>query len=127
MERYQQTDGAEGHHWIKGSKTLILTTTGRKSGEQRHNALIYGTHGDDFVVVASKGGHPKAPAWYLNLTHHPEVEVQVGADKFKARARTARPEEKPELWRIMTEIWPDYDQYQQRTEREIPVVVLERE
>jgi deazaflavin-dependent oxidoreductase (nitroreductase family) len=126
VERYQQTGGAEGHDWVNGSSILILTTTGRRSGEQRHNALIYGTHGDDYLIVASKGGHPKPPAWYLNLSDHPEVEVQVRDDRFRARARTATPEEKPELWRIMTQEWPAYDEYQQKTDRDIPVVVLER-
>jgi deazaflavin-dependent oxidoreductase (nitroreductase family) len=78
------------------------------------------------VIVASKGGAPDPPAWYLNLEKNPDVEVQVRDDVFRARARTATPEEKPELWRTMTATWPDYDAYQRKTEREIPVVVLER-
>jgi deazaflavin-dependent oxidoreductase (nitroreductase family) len=126
VERYEATDGEEGHDWRKGSTVGILTTTGRKSGEQRKNPLIYGRHGDDFLVVASKGGWPHPPAWYVNLKENPEVEFQVKGDKFKARARDATPEEKPELWKTMTEQWPEYDAYQERTEREIPVVVLER-
>ena len=106
--------------------TLILTTTGRRSGEPRPTPLIYGRHGDDYLVVASKGGAPEPPAWYLNLSEDPDVQVQVKADRFPARARTATPEEKPELWRPMAEIWPAYDEYQGKTDREIPVVVLER-
>ena len=126
VERYVATDGEEGHDWQKGTSILILTTTGRKSGRERTNPLIYGTHGDDYLVVGSKGGWDHAPAWYLNLEANPEVTVQVKGDRFKAHARTATDEEKPELWKIMTEQWPDYDTYQERTDRVIPVVVLER-
>jgi deazaflavin-dependent oxidoreductase (nitroreductase family) len=125
VDRYRATDGEEGHDW-QGTHTLILTTRGRHSGEQRSTPLIYGQHGDDYLVVASQGGAPNHPGWYLNLSENPEVEVQVKGDRFKARARTATPEEKPELWKIMTEQWPAYDEYQQRTDREIPLVVLER-
>jgi deazaflavin-dependent oxidoreductase (nitroreductase family) len=126
VRRYLQTDGAEGHDW-QGTTVLILTTTGRRSGEPRSTPLIYGTRGDDRVVVASKGGAEEHPAWYLNLLEHPEVTVQVRGDRFTARARTATPDEKPGLWRMMTERWPPYGEYQHKTSREIPVVVLERE
>jgi deazaflavin-dependent oxidoreductase (nitroreductase family) len=125
VDRYRATDGEEGHDW-QGTHTLILTTKGRRSGEQHSTPLIYGQHSDDYLVVASKGGSDQPPAWYVNLRENPEVEVQVKGDRFPARARTATPEEKPELWKIMTEQWPAYDEYQQRTDREIPVVVLER-
>jgi deazaflavin-dependent oxidoreductase (nitroreductase family) len=125
VDRYLATDGKEGHDWL-GTQVLILTTKGRKSGEPRTLPLIYGTSGDDYLVVASKGGWHKPPAWYLNLETDPEVEVQVKGDRFKARARDATPEEKPEMWKTMTAEWPAYDDYQKRTEREIPVVVLER-
>jgi deazaflavin-dependent oxidoreductase (nitroreductase family) len=125
VQRYVETDGEVGHEW-QGTNTLILTTTGRRSGAERRNALIYGRHGKDYLVVASKGGADQAPAWYLNLEANPEVQVQVLADRFTARARTATPEERPALWRTMTAEWPAYDEYQQRTEREIPVVILER-
>jgi deazaflavin-dependent oxidoreductase (nitroreductase family) len=121
---YVESDGEKGHHW-RGVNTLLLTTKGRKSGKLRRTALIYGRDGDRYVVVASKGGAKNHPEWYLNLAESPEVEVQVGAEKFKARAHAATPEEKPKLWRLMTSIWPDYDRYQERTKREIPVVVLE--
>ena len=126
VKRYQQTDGVEGHDW-QGTTVLILTTTGRRSGDPRSTPLIYGQHGDDFVVVASKGGADEYPAWYLNLSAEPEVAVQVRSDRFKARARTASSDEKPGLWKMMAERWPAYDEYQRKTAREIPVVVLERE
>jgi deazaflavin-dependent oxidoreductase (nitroreductase family) len=125
VERYQETDGAEGHDW-EGTTTLLLTTIGRKSGEPRTTPLIYQKQGDVYTVVASKGGADEPPLWYLNLEANPEVEVQVRGDKFRARARTATDEEKPALWKVMAETWPAYDDYQRKTERPIPVVVLER-
>ena len=126
VERYEQTDGEEGHEWRPGVYTLILTTTGRRSGQRRPAPLIYGTHDGDHLVVASKGGSDEPPAWYRNLAEDPDVEVQVGGDRFRARARTAGPDKKPELWREMVGIWPAYEDYQRRTDRDIPVVVLER-
>ncbi len=126
VDRYLETDGAEGHEWHRGTHILILTTTGRRTGRQRDNALIYGRHGEDYLVVASKGGAHQHPGWYHNLTAHPEVTVQVKGDRFRARARTASAAEKPELWKAMASLWPDYDAYQTRTTREIPVVVLQR-
>ena len=125
-QRYRATDGEEGHDW-QGTQTLLLTTIGRKSREPRELPLIYGTHGDDYLIVASKGGADTPPAWYLNLQANPEVEVQVKGDRFTAHARDATPEEKPELRKTMTAEWPAYDDYQKKTERPIPVVVLERD
>jgi deazaflavin-dependent oxidoreductase (nitroreductase family) len=125
VDRYRATDGEEGHDW-QGTQTLLLTTKGRKSGEQRTTPLIYARQGDAYTVVGSKGGSDTPPAWYLNLSEDPDVEVQVKGDRFRARARTASVEEKPGLWQKMVSEWPDYDSYQQQTEREIPVVVLER-
>jgi deazaflavin-dependent oxidoreductase (nitroreductase family) len=125
VEAYLETDGDVGHDWKNGTSTLILTTKGRKSGEERLNALIYGVAGDNPIVVASRGGTPQHPAWYLNLRDDPKVQVQIRGDRFDATARDATPEERPELWKQMAEIWPDYDNYQQRTDREIPIVVLE--
>lgn len=125
VERYQETDGAVGHDW-QGTTVLLLTTIGRKSGQRRTTPLIYRKQGDAYTVIASKGGADQPPLWYLNLEANPNVEVQVGGDRFAAHARTATPEEKPALWKAMTETWPDYDDYQRKTEREIPVVVLER-
>ena len=125
IKSYVESDGEQGHLW-RGVPTLLLTTKGRKSGELRRTALIYGEHDGAYLLVASQGGADKHPAWYLNLEANPEVYVQVGADKFTARARTAEAEEKPELWAAMTKIWPPYDEYQAKTQRQIPVVVLER-
>ncbi len=127
VDRYVATDGEEGYVWRNDAPILILTTTGRKSGEERTNALIFGRYGDDYLVVGSRGGAPAPPSWYLNLVADPEVHVQVKGDRFAAHARTATAEEKSKLWKTMTAIWPDYDGYQQRTEREIPVVVLTRD
>ena len=125
VDRYRATDGEEGHEW-QGTVTLLLTTTGRKSGEPRTMPLIYQEHDGDYLLVASKGGWDKPPAWYLNLQADPAVQVQVKGDKFEATARDATPEEKPEMWAKMAKTWPAYDDYQARTDREIPVVVLER-
>jgi deazaflavin-dependent oxidoreductase (nitroreductase family) len=106
--------------------TLLLTTTGRRSGEQRQLPLIYGEDPSGLVIVASKGGAPAHPAWYLNLVEHPQVIVQVAHDRYRAEARVVGPEERQRLWPKMTAIWPQYDEYQEKTDREIPVVVLSR-
>ena len=126
VRRYRETDGREGHEWRNGSSILLLTTTGRNTGRETTTPLIYGMDGENPVIVASKGGAPAHPGWYRNLVKHPEVGVQILGDRFRARARTAEGEERERLWRLMTEIWPDYDAYQRKTDREIPVVVLER-
>jgi deazaflavin-dependent oxidoreductase (nitroreductase family) len=127
VRRYRETGGEEGHIWRRGAKTLLLTTKGRRTGEPTTTPLIY-EHADGgaYVVVASKGGAPQHPGWYRNLSKDPEVEVQVLDEVFRARARTAAGEERERLWRLAAQQWPDYDAYQQRTERELPVVVLER-
>ncbi|WP_432487919.1 nitroreductase family deazaflavin-dependent oxidoreductase [Kineococcus sp. SYSU DK018] len=126
VERYLETNGEDGYHWRGGTTILILFTKGRRSGAQRSHALIFRPHGEALAVVASKGGTDAPPAWFLNLQADPDVEVQVKGERFRARARVATPEEKPALWASMTEVWPDYDEYQSRTSREIPVVLLER-
>ncbi len=126
VERYRATDGEEGYSWQKGTTILLLTTKGRKSGTERTTPLIFEPHGDDYLIVASKGGTDEPPAWYLNLQAESEVQVQVKGEVFKAHARDATPEEKPEMWSKMAAAWPDYDEYQKKTERQIPVVVLER-
>jgi len=125
VHRYVETDGQSGHEWRPGVPTLLITTRGRKSGTLHRTALIYGRDGDRYLVVASRGGSPAHPSWYLNLVDHPQVDLQVGPAKFSARARAANPDEKPRLWSIMTSIWPDYDSYQSNTNRDIPVVILE--
>ena len=124
IRRYRETGGEVGHDW-NGVPALLLTTTGRRTGEQRTTPLIYGRAGDDYLIVASKGGSPEPPAWYSNLRENPTVEIQVKGERMTARARDATAEEKPAMWKTMTADWPDYDEYQRKTEREIPVVVLE--
>ena len=124
-QRYKETDGEVGHDW-QGTKCLLLTTKGRKSGEPRELPLIYGKSGDDYLIVASKGGADAPPAWYLNIEADPDVEVQVWDDRFPAKARVATAEEKAEMWKTMTAEWPAYDDYQKKTDREIPIIVLER-
>jgi deazaflavin-dependent oxidoreductase (nitroreductase family) len=125
VRRYQETNGEDGHIW-NGVTTLLLTTTGRKSGKQFTTPLIYGRDGDRYLIVGSRGGAETHAQWYLNILANPEIEVQVLADRFKARARPATPEEKPALWETMASIWPAYNDYQARTEREIPVIIIER-
>jgi deazaflavin-dependent oxidoreductase (nitroreductase family) len=124
-DRYKETDGDVGHDW-QGTQVLLLTTTGRKTGEERELPLIYGTNGDDYLIVASKGGADEPPAWYLNLKADPNVVVQVKGDRFDAEAREASPEGKADLWSTMTAEWPAYDEYQKKTDRDIPIIVLER-
>jgi len=126
VRRYQETDGEEGYIWREGSTILLLTTTGRNTGNESTTPLIFGLDGDNPVIVASKGGAPKHPGWYRNLAKSPEVGVQIKGERFRARARDAQGEERERLWRAMNEIWPHYDEYQTKTDREIPVVVLER-
>lgn len=126
VERYKETDGEVGHDWERGTKILLLHTRGRKTGEERIAPLIYEPHGDAYLIVASRGGAPEPPAWYVNLQADPDVTLQVKDDVFRASARDATPDEKPEMWQKMTAVWPDYDEYQKRTDREIPIVVLER-
>lgn len=133
LTRYLATDGEDGYLWdssLGGGKglvpTLLLTTTGRKTGRSLTLPLIFGESGADTVVVASKGGAPTHPSWYLNLQAHPQVQVQIKADRFKARARTATGAEREALWKQMVGIYPRYVDLQQKTTREIPVVVLSR-
>ncbi len=125
LERYLETNGEEGHIW-NGLPTALLTTRGRVTGNPTTTPLIYGRDGERYLLVASRGGAPRHPGWYRNLARDPNVELQVIGDRFAATARTATPEEKPALWAIMVGIFPTYDEYQARTEREIPVVVIER-
>jgi deazaflavin-dependent oxidoreductase (nitroreductase family) len=124
VRRYLETDGAVGHEW-NGAPTLVLTTTGRRSGQLRRSAMIYGQDGDAFAVIASQGGAPQHPNWYLNLVDNSNVEIQVRGEQFQARARTAEGDERQRLWALLTSVWPNFDVYQTRTERRIPVVVLE--
>lgn len=123
VRQYETTGGRVGHEW-NGTRVLILHTTGRRSGAVRKSPLIYGRSGNDYVIVASKGGAPDDPGWYRNLVAHPDVTIQVQDAVIPVRARTASPDEKKRVWPIMTKEWPDYDRYQAGTKRDIPVVLL---
>ena len=126
VRRYVETDGEVGYLWRECAPILILTVKGRKSGKDYSTPLIFGEDGGNYVIVGSQGGTPGHPDWYLNLAETPDVGVQVKADKFRVHARTAEGQERDRLWKQMNGIWPHYDEYQAKTEREIPVVVLER-
>jgi deazaflavin-dependent oxidoreductase (nitroreductase family) len=122
---YRETKGERGYRW-RGTTILLLTTEGRTSGEPRTTPLIHRTDGDRWVVVASKGGAPEHPSWFENLQANPEALIQVQAEEVPVRATTAAGEERSRLWSLMAEVWPAYDDYQAKTDREIPVVVFTR-
>jgi deazaflavin-dependent oxidoreductase (nitroreductase family) len=123
IRAYQETGGEVGYLW-NGVPTLLLTATGRRTGRERTSALIFARDGDDYLVVASKGGWSEDPLWYLNLVANAAATIQVKAETLAVVARTASVTEKPRLWKIVTEVWPNFDVYQSRTDRDIPVVVL---
>ncbi len=123
---YRETDGERGYHW-RGTTILLLTTKGRTSGESRTTPLIHRTDGERWVIVASKGGAPAHPSWFENLIANPDdISIQVKGEVIPVHASVAEGEERGRLWALMTEVWPAYDEYRERTEREIPVVVLAR-
>lgn len=129
VRAYRESDGQVGHEWQDGVYTLLLTTTGRTSGEDYTTPLIYVATDDvtdhgGFAVVASKGGADEDPDWYRNLLDDPTVQIQVGADRMEARAHTADEEEKADLWPRLTTVWPDFDNYVAKTDRRIPVVII---
>jgi deazaflavin-dependent oxidoreductase (nitroreductase family) len=123
VRAYRESGGEVGYIW-NGVPTLLLTTTGRRTGQKRTSPLIFARDGDDYLIVASMGGAPRHPSWFLNVQAKPEAEIQVKAETLPVVARAASATEKPRLWKIVTEVWPNYDVYQTRTERDIPVVVL---
>jgi deazaflavin-dependent oxidoreductase (nitroreductase family) len=123
---YRETGGERGYSWRNGTKILLLSTIGHSSGEERTTPLIHREDAGRWVVVASKGGAPDDPAWYRNLKANPEATIQVKSETIPVRASDAQGEERERLWRDMAEVWPDYENYQRRTDRTIPVVVLER-
>ncbi|MCP4436967.1 MAG: nitroreductase family deazaflavin-dependent oxidoreductase [Actinomycetia bacterium] len=120
---YRATKGRVGGRLPGGAPICLLTTTGRKSGKARTVALLYMLDGDEIVVVASKGGMPTHPDWYLNVEANPQVEIELGDDKGRYLAHTANAERKAKLWPRLVEMYSSYDDYQDRTDREIPVVV----
>ena len=123
VRRYQETDGEVGYIW-NGVPILLLTTTGRKSGQPRTTPLIHALDGDDYLVVASMGGAPQHPQWYLNLVANASAQIQDRSEHIDVTAQTAGEDDRARLWTIVTEQWPNYDVYQSRTDRVIPVVVL---
>jgi len=134
VDRYLSSGGTDGHMYTIvrpgvaeiAVPSLLLTTTGRKSGEKYVFPLFYGQAGSSYFVIASKGGAPEHPGWYRNILANPEVDVQVGTQKIRARARTAAGEERARLWKQAVEIFPPYADYQLKSGgREIPVVVLD--
>ena len=124
VDTYRETGGEVGHEWQDGVYTLLLTTTGRKTGKEVTTPLIYGRDGNDYVVIASKGGADDHPDWFLNLEADPEVTIQVRDQVMPATAERANQSDKGRIWPMMTDIWPDYDDYKQATTRDIPVVLL---
>jgi deazaflavin-dependent oxidoreductase (nitroreductase family) len=125
VRTYRETDGERGYNW-RGTNILLLSTKGRSSGEERTTPLIHRVDGDRWVVVASKGGAPDHPGWYKNLQADPEAAIQVKGDRIPVRASTAAGEDRDRLWKLMADVWPPYEQYQEKTTREIPVVVFTR-
>lgn len=123
---YRATDGRVGGRIPGLPSLLLLDHVGAKSGRRRTTPLVYMPHGDDFLVVASKGGHPRDPAWMHNLRANPDTEVQLGRDRIKVRAREASADEERELWPKASEYNPHWGRYRQRTDRRIPLVLLER-
>ena len=134
LRRYRESGGAEGHLFdatIAGVPSpvpcLLLTTVGRRSGEKHTSPLFYTTAGDAYVIIGSKGGADTQPGWYLNLRANPIVEVQVGREQFSAHARVATGQEREQLWEQIVQWIPLYNEYQKKTKRELPVVVLEKQ
>lgn len=122
---YRASGGRIGGRFLRGAPVLLLTTRGRKSGEPRVAPLLYLADGERVVIVASKGGMAKSPLWYGNLVAHPDCEVEIGPTRRAMRARTASAAEKAALWPRLVAMYRDYDDYQSRTDRDIPVVILE--
>ena len=123
---YRETGGERGYNWRKGTTILLLTTTGRSSGQERTTPLIHRNDGDRWVIVASKGGAPDHPGWFKNLEKKPDAEIQVKDQVIPVRASVAEGDERERLWSEMAEVWPDYEDYQKKTDRQIPVVILSR-
>jgi deazaflavin-dependent oxidoreductase (nitroreductase family) len=125
VRAYRETNGEQGYIW-NDAPILLLTTKGHKSGELRTTPLIFVRDGENYVIIASMGGAPQHPSWYFNLQAQPRVQLQVKGDVFDAVARTAASPERERLWAEAVKVWPQYADYAKLTDREIPVVVLER-
>ena len=125
VRKYEETGGKVGHDW-NDTSCMVLRAKGRKSGRTRQVPLIYGRDGDEYVLVASKGGAPEHPGWYENLLAHPDVEIQVWDEIIPVTARTGTAADKERVWPTMVKQWPDYDAYQAASSRDIPVVLLTR-
>ena len=125
VQRYESSDGLDGGTMPNGSGVVVLTTRGRKTGKLRKSPLVRVTDGDRYIVIASMGGAPRHPSWFLNLVADPNVAIQDGSSRLEMRARTAAADERSQLWDLAVEQWPDYAEYQRKTDREIPVIVLE--
>ncbi len=127
IRAYRESKGQRGYHWKNGTIILLLNTRGKKSGEPRTAPLIYRPDGDRYVIVASKGGMPEHPSWYVNMHANPDdVSIEVKDEKFPVTFYDAEGEERERLWKYLAEAWPDYDEYQKKTDRQIPIVVMER-
>jgi deazaflavin-dependent oxidoreductase (nitroreductase family) len=126
VQRYESSGGEDGALMSNGSGVVILTTRGRRSGKLRKTPLVRVTDGGNYVVIASMGGAPAHPNWYLNLVDEPAVTIQDGDQLHELRARTVAGQERARMWALAVEQWPDYEEYQQKTQREIPVVALEK-
>jgi deazaflavin-dependent oxidoreductase (nitroreductase family) len=125
VRAYRETDGETGYIW-NAAPILLLTTKGRKSGAEHTSPLIFVRSGEDVAIIASNGGAPQHPAWFLNIEAHPNVQVQLKGDVYDAKARLADGAERARLWEEAVKVWPQYADYQAATDRKIPVVVLER-
>ncbi len=125
IEQFRTNNGSIFSGMFKGARLLLLTTTGAKSGKKRVNPLAFTRDGDNYVVIASKGGSPTHPDWYRNLVANPQVTVEVGTQRFEARARVAGGTERDRLYAAQAAIMPGFADYQRKTSRQIPVVVLE--
>lgn len=126
IEQFRANNGDIKEGMFKGAPLLLLTTTGARSGQQRVNPLAYTRDGDDYVIIASKGGAPSHPDWYHNIVAHPRVTIEVGAERFEADARVAEGQERDRLYAAQAKLMPGFAEYQQKTSRQIPVVILRR-
>lgn len=122
---YRASRGLIGHHVPGLPPMLLLDHVGAKTGKRRTSPLVYGRDGENVILVASKGGYPSNPAWYYNLKANPDTTVQIGAKRLDVHARAVTPQERPRLWSLMVDVYRGYEAYRRRTEREIPLIVLE--